>query len=127
MPSPILTIQQTPNIANWFEILRTAITDNDPKIMYRAFMTCTQVVFYKLPYVPIHRELRVLGSISAVRSLVEQEMNDEWLGINEAAIAYLWFLESADLNIVTYASTGFEEQTAVYFDRMKQLLKYVRC
>jgi len=111
-----------PVVAAWTQCVKDAIAQERPRLLHEAFMTNVERVFKRRPYPALHLEVRQLKHFSAVRNVVEREMGDDWNGLNEMMVAYLWLMEAAEPNIMKQFRPGFEEETRHYFERLKEFM-----
>lgn len=114
-----------PVIAAWTQCVQAAVAQERPHLLHEAFMTNVERVFKRRPYPALHREVRLLKHQSAVRNVVDREMGDDWNGLNEMMVAYLWLLEAAEPNIMLHRQPSFPEQTKHYFERLKEFMRCV--
>jgi hypothetical protein len=75
------------------------------------------------PYPALRKETRELGSRQRLESIIDREMGDDWKSLNGMMVAYLWFLESADPNMIMRKRPTFREESMTYFVRMIEYLK----
>jgi len=111
-----------PNTSFWFKVLRNALAQESPAWLHRCFTTTTSEVFRNEPYKAMSQEIQQMGYESAWKNVVEREMGDEWLGLNEAVVAYFQLLAEAHPKIV---AGGYVEETKEYFEKMKGFMKCV--
>ena len=104
-------------------MVQTALQREDPQLLQRAFETNLELVFKMRPYPALHLEVRGLGSNrKRLEDLIANELGDEWNGLNQMCVAYLWMLESADPNIIRFTRPGYQEQTRLFYERMREFM-----
>ena len=118
-----------PVIAAWIRCVKAGLDEQNPTLLYEAFMTNIDRVFRQRPYPALHLDVRRLAARTAsdYEPMVTGDMGaDAKAQVCRAMAAYLWLVDAADPNIVTHARPGFQQQTRILFERMKEFMQYVR-
>jgi hypothetical protein len=86
-------------------------------------VTNVEILFKRKPFPALHQAVRQIKYLPAVRNVVEREMGDDWIGLNEMMVSYLWMLEAAVPNIMTHQLPSFPQETKLFFDRLKEFMR----
>lgn len=117
-----------PAIAAWVRCVKAGLEEQDPALLYQAFMTNVDRIFKQRPYPALHLETRRLNykGPNDFEGIVSGEMgSDSKVQMCRALQAYLWLMESADPNIMSHIRPGFQQQTKMFFERMKEFMQWV--
>ncbi|CCX29903.1 hypothetical protein FPQ18DRAFT_313773 [Pyronema domesticum] len=114
-----------PLIEAWTQAVQTAVADERPRLLHECFVTNVEILFKRKPFPALHQAVRQIKYLPAVRNIVEREMGDDWIGLNEMMVSYLWMLEAAVPNIMTHQLPSFPQETKLFFDRLKEFMSAV--
>jgi hypothetical protein len=112
-----------PLIEAWTQAVQTAVADERSRLLHECFVTNVEILFKRKPFPALHQAVRQIKYLPAVRNVVEREMGDDWIGLNEMMVSYLWMLEAAVPNIMTHQLPSFPQETKLFFDRLKEFMR----
>ncbi|KAA8914493.1 hypothetical protein FN846DRAFT_926467 [Sphaerosporella brunnea] len=117
------TSSTPPVILAWTSAIKQALSQKRPRLLHDLLTLKLVQLVSKKPYPALRKEARELGDRFAIETVIDQEMGDDWKSLNSMLVAYLWFLESADPNMIMRKRPSYKEETMTYFSRMVEYLK----